>query len=108
MPCLECGNPKTCRAHIIPAALGKDIIRQEPGLKALSLLEPNRINNYIQSGLFDDDILCSYCDGRLNVFDDHAIEILPIQLEQAAQPLREAGGHGGRRRAGCLSLADRR
>ena len=33
---------------------------------------------------------------------------LPIQLEQAAQPLREAGGHGGRRRAGCLSLADRR
>ena len=34
--------------------------------------------------------------------------VLPIQLEQAAQPLREAGGHGGRRRAGCLSLADRR
>jgi hypothetical protein len=33
---------------------------------------------------------------------------LPIQLEQAAQPLREAGGHGGRCRAGCLSLADRR
>jgi hypothetical protein len=33
---------------------------------------------------------------------------LPIQLEQAAQPLREAGGHGWRRRAGCLSLADRR
>jgi hypothetical protein len=33
---------------------------------------------------------------------------LPIQLEQVAQPLREAAGHGWRRRAGCLSLADRR
>src|SRR5438309_22941 len=78
MPCLECGNPKTCRAHIIPAALGKDIIRQEPGLKALSLLVPNRIDNYIQSGLFHDNILCSDCDGRLNVFDDHAIEIIRL------------------------------
>jgi hypothetical protein len=78
MPCLECGNPKTCRAHILPAALGKDIIKQESGLKALSLLVPNRIDNTIQSSLFDENILCSDCDGRLNLFDDHAIEIIRL------------------------------
>jgi hypothetical protein len=33
---------------------------------------------------------------------------LPIQLAQAAQPPREAAGHDWRRRARCLSLADRR
>jgi hypothetical protein len=35
-------------------------------------------------------------------------EDLPIQLAQAAQPPREAAGHDWRRRARCLSLADRR
>jgi hypothetical protein len=33
------------------------------------------MDNSIQSGLFDDNILCSDCDGKLGVFDDHAIEI---------------------------------
>jgi hypothetical protein len=78
MPCLECGNPKTCKAHILPAALGKDIIKQESGLKALSLLVPNRVDDTIQSGLFDHNILCRDCDGQLNVFDDHAIEIIRL------------------------------
>ncbi|MFZ1963941.1 MAG: hypothetical protein WAU78_10850 [Roseiarcus sp.] len=36
---------------------------------------PNRMDNSIQSGLFDDNILCSECDGKLGGFDDHAIEI---------------------------------
>jgi hypothetical protein len=65
---------KTCRAHIQPAALGKDIIKQA-GRKTLSLAVPGRMDNSIQSGLFDDNILCSGCDGQLGVFDDHAIEI---------------------------------
>jgi hypothetical protein len=43
--------------------------------------------------------------------DNNTIDIMvhfPIQLKQAAQPLREAAGHDWRRRARCLSLADRR
>jgi hypothetical protein len=36
------------------------------------------------------------------------LDYLPIQLAQAAQPPREAAGHGWHRRAGCQSLADRR
>jgi hypothetical protein len=74
MPCMVCGNVKTCRAHILPAARGKDIIKKS-GRKTLSLLAPSRMDNSIQSGLFDDNILCSDCDGKLGVFDDHAIEI---------------------------------
>ena len=74
MPCVVCGDVKTCRAHIQPAALGKDIIK-EAGRKTLSLAVPDRMDNSIQSGLFDDNILCGSYDGKLGVFDDHAIEI---------------------------------
>ena len=74
MPCVVCGDVKTCRAHIQPAALGKDIIKQA-GRKTLSLAVPDRMDNSIQSGLFDDNILCSGCDGKLGVFDHHAIGI---------------------------------
>jgi hypothetical protein len=74
MPCLECGNSETCRAHIHPGALGKDILK-ESSRKTLSLLAPNRMDNSIQSALFDDNILCSDCDGKLGRYDDHAIEV---------------------------------
>jgi hypothetical protein len=33
------------------------------------------MDNNIQSGLFDDNILCSGCDVKLGLFDDHAIDI---------------------------------
>ncbi len=39
---------------------------------------------------------------------DKICACIPIWLEQVAQPPREAAGHGWRRRARCLSLADRR
>jgi hypothetical protein len=77
MACVVCGNANTCRAHIIPAALGKDIIKQA-GRKTLSLAVLNRMDNYVQSGLFDDNILCSDCDGKLSVFDNHAVDILRL------------------------------
>src|SRR6266404_6257620 len=43
-----------------------------------------------------------------HVLDPGYPVLIPIWLEQVAQPPREAAGHGWRRRAGCLSLADRR
>jgi hypothetical protein len=76
MPCLNCGNPATCRAHILPGAVGKDIINSaDDGRKALSLAAPDRIDDTLQSGIFDSDILCSACDGKLGLYDDHAIDI---------------------------------
>ena len=75
MPCLNCGNPATCRAHILPGAVGKDIIAGADDRKALSLAAPDRTDDTLQSGIFDKYILCSDCDGELNLYDDHAIEI---------------------------------
>jgi len=73
MPCLSCGNTTTCKAHIQPAAIGKDITKRSGG-KTPSLLAPNQHRIQV-GGLFDDNILCSKCDGKLGVFDDHAIAI---------------------------------
>ena len=76
MPCLNCGSPATCRAHILPGAVGKDIIiSADDGRKALSLAAPDRTDNTLQSGIFDSDILCGACDGKLGLYDDHAIHI---------------------------------
>ncbi len=73
--CLNCGYLKLCDAHILPAALGKDIIKSTG--KSLSLLAPDR-KGVSQSGLFDPNILCSTCDGFLGNFDRHAIEIVRL------------------------------
>jgi hypothetical protein len=76
MPCLNCGNPATCRAHILPGAVGKDIIiSADDHRKALSLAAPDRTDDTLQSGIFDTDILCGVCDGKLGLYDDHAIDI---------------------------------
>jgi len=75
MPCLNCGNPATCRAHVLPGAIGKDIIAAADGRKALSLAAPDRTDDTFQSGVFDKYILCSACDGTLGLYDDHAVDI---------------------------------
>jgi hypothetical protein len=77
MPCLVCGSAVTCRAHILPKQAGREIIKRSQR-RTLSLAVPNRMHNFIQSGLFDDQILCSHCDGKLGVYDNHAIQILRL------------------------------
>lgn len=77
MPCLVCGSAVTCRAHILPKQAGREIIKRSQR-KTLSLAAPDRMHNFIQSGLFDDQILCSHCDGKLGVYDNHAIQILRL------------------------------
>src|SRR5260221_217389 len=37
MPCLFCGNTVTCRAHIMPKGIGREIIKRS-GLQTLSLV----------------------------------------------------------------------
>lgn len=73
MPCLECGNPDTCRAHIIPKGIGRDIIKASDHRQTLSLAVPDRIDDHIQSGVFDTNILCEDCDRKLGIYDSHAI-----------------------------------
>ncbi len=75
MPCRNCPEPKTCKAHIMPAALGKDVI--EASGKNLTLLAPDRTGTF-QSGLFDPNILCARCDNTLGDYDGHAINIIRL------------------------------
>ena len=77
MPCLVCANPNTCEAHILPRALGLDIIKCGER-RTLSLAARDRIHNNIQSGIVDRSILCSACDGRLGDYDRHATEVIRL------------------------------
>src|SRR5437762_5582712 len=90
MPCLECGNPATCRAHIIPGAIGKDIIKASSDRKTLSLAAPNRTNDFIQSGFFDESILCATCDKILGIYDAHAIEVVRLLGTQSEALARDS------------------
>ncbi len=72
MKCLNCGSTSLCKAHIIPAAAGKDIIKTND--QKLALIAPDN-KGWFQSGLFDPNILCSICDGRLGLFDKEAVEL---------------------------------
>jgi len=77
MPCLNCGSAVTCEAHIIPKKGAREIIKRSTR-KTLSLLAPNRVHNFMQSGFVDNEILCSRCDGVLGVYDNHATQILRL------------------------------
>jgi restriction-modification enzyme MmeI-like protein len=78
---------------------GRDIDIQ-PSKKSISGAAYMDLGNMPKDG---GNLLLSFDDAKSAVSAD-----LPIQLAQAAQPPREAAGHDWRRRARCLSLADRR
>ena len=72
MSCRNCPEQITCNAHIMPAAVGKDIIKSSG--KKLTLLAPEQ-EGTSQSGIWDSDILCGPCDNVLGSYDTHAINI---------------------------------
>lgn len=61
----------------MPKEAGREIIKRS-GRRTLSLVAPDRMHNFIQSGLVDDQILCSRCDGILGAYDNHAIQIVRL------------------------------
>jgi hypothetical protein len=61
----------------MPKKVGREIIKRS-SRKTLSLVAPDRMHNFIQSGLVDDQILCSCCDGVLGAYDNHAIQIVRL------------------------------
>lgn len=74
MACLNCGAPQTCRAHILPKAAALDIRRGagRPNLDVLTELPVRKTSNAVY---FDENLLCSDCDGVLGAWDDHAVSI---------------------------------
>ena len=69
MPCKNCGEPQTIKAHLIPKVFCKQI--QEGKSHAAQVTETG---NYriSQSGIWDCSILCSECDNNLGELENYA------------------------------------
>src|SRR3981189_452441 len=77
MSCMNCGSAVTCEAHIIPKKGAREIIKRSTR-STLSLVAPDRVHNFMQSGFVDNEIPCSRCDGVLRLYDNHATQILRL------------------------------
>ena len=69
--CRVCGQAPTIRAHLIPRAFAHDIRDGGPDLKVGSIDGTGYMRS--KAGFFDDGILCTCCDGKLGVLDNHAV-----------------------------------
>ena len=73
MACLNCGERKTIRAHLIPRSFAREV---QVG-KAHAVVRVNgEILKLTQSGIFDTDILCGPCDNHLGSYESYALKAL--------------------------------
>jgi len=71
MACRNCGSAPTIRAHIIPKSFAREA--RGDGKHIASVTWDH--SRSVQSGFWDDCILCTACDGVLGAFDKYAIEV---------------------------------
>jgi hypothetical protein len=67
----ECNSSDLINAHIVPRGFARDIKRQGSYNLKITLDTVHQT----QHGVYDPDILCSDCDGKLGKLDDHALEV---------------------------------
>lgn len=74
MPCANCGEIATVKAHLIPQAFAREV---RGGDKQHALTD-NNISSFqpSQNGRYDDSILCANCDNRLGKDEKYAFETL--------------------------------
>lgn len=72
MSCLNCGNPVTIRAHLIPRVFCKEVMVGKS--HAAMVLESGDFT-ISQSGVWDDSILCACCDNILGVHENYAHKV---------------------------------
>jgi len=89
LPCLVCGEPDTIKAHVLPRALIHEI---RGGAKhALGGWRDRNGADYMQSGLWDRDILCITHEGLLQEVDTYAVEFCRA-FDEKAEPVVGAPG----------------
>jgi hypothetical protein len=71
MPCIRCGNPKTIKAHLLPQVFCKEV---KVGTSFASMVNDSGSFSLTQSGVFDKNILCKECDGKLGKNEKYAAE----------------------------------
>ncbi|KQZ05878.1 hypothetical protein ASD21_17985 [Caulobacter sp. Root1455] len=72
-PCVICGDPKTVRSHLIPAAVGRAIRGEDKNFWIGSGERDGKILS--QSGVFD-YFLCDAHEAFINTYENDAIEFL--------------------------------
>ena len=82
LPCKLCGQrKKLIKAHIIPKQFYRRIMHGTPNL--LKFEVDNVVNRSItQSGVHQNDLLCSDCDNQIGRYDDYAYEVLTRQIDE--------------------------
>jgi hypothetical protein len=74
--CKQCGIAPTIEAHIIPKAVVRNIRTRGPDLKTIAVFNNRAVTARNQNGVFDRDILCKDCDGKIGTSDKWFVENL--------------------------------
>lgn len=74
--CLSCQTPSTIDAHIIPRAVVREFRRRGPDKKTLAVFSDRAVVARAQNGIFDPNILCQTCDGKIGNADKWFVEHL--------------------------------
>lgn len=75
MSCLVCGSKKTIKAHLIPKAFTKEVILNV-GEKHVVTHSSGDQYRTTDTGLFDQDILCGPCDGKIGRYEGNVFNFL--------------------------------
>lgn len=89
MPCLNCGELKTIDAHLIPKAFVSEV-KCGNGEQHLILHYGKDGQQISNTGIYDRDILCGPCDGRLGQHEGYAFKLLK-QLRARKLPVGDMG-----------------
>src|SRR5690606_33302301 len=71
MLCIRCGNSKTIKAHLLPHVFCKEV---KVGTSFATMVNDYGNLSLTQSGVFDKNILCKECDGKLGKNEKYAAE----------------------------------
>jgi len=75
MTCLVCGSEKTIKAHLIPRAFTKEVILNS-GEKHVVAHSSGDQYRTTDTGLFDPEILCGSCDGKIGQYEGSVFNFL--------------------------------
>lgn len=82
MACTICGSTETIRSHILPRALFR--MGTTPGRQVIGNRRDGSGYANLQSGFWDDDILCAEHEAKLSIPDDYAARICRKFLKASA------------------------
>ncbi|MEP3420104.1 MAG: hypothetical protein ABJN35_00055 [Erythrobacter sp.] len=84
MACLNCNDPRTIKAHLIPKAFVQEV-KSSPGEQMMLVHEKTKAE-VSNTGRYDPHLLCGGCDSHLGSHEGYVLELIrklrkiPVQL----------------------------